>query len=208
MKYLKFGIAIVMVLVAAMAVRNKVALDKYSKSYHLQIEKNREINHSKEETEKAVINAQTASITHLGKTIELVHMEKIFPKNATEEKTANHPRLMLIFSELSCNVCQDEETRFAVSIASEYGMKYVLAVVHATNRRYVQNYIRLNQINFPVYYSKDELFLKLNGIKNTPMIFVIDDKNQVIAANYPIPGHPQYSEPMHKFCYHYFNKQK
>jgi hypothetical protein len=99
----------------------------------------------------------------------------------------------------------DEETAFGVSLASEYGKDNVLAVVHATNRRYVQNYIRLNQINFPVYFCKDESFMENNGIKNTPMIFVLDESNRVVASHFPIPGHPEFSEPMHVFCYNYFN---
>jgi hypothetical protein len=57
-------------------------------------------------------------------------------------------------------VCQDEETKFAVGIASEYGKEYVMAVVHASNRRYVRNYIRMNRVNFTVFFCEDEGFFK------------------------------------------------
>jgi hypothetical protein len=208
MKILKIAIILLVVVIASIAVRNKILLDRCARSVKQQQEERKQADKGHISIHDAVIKAQTASIMHLGKTIELVHIEKIFPKTTTEEKAANHPRLMLIFSELSCNVCQDEETRFAVRIASEYGTKYVMAIVHATNRRYVQNYIRLNQVNFPVFYceDKDNSFFKDNDILNTPMVFVIDEDNQVIAANYPIPGHLEYSKPMHRFCYDYFDK--
>ena len=82
-------------------------------------------------------------------------------------------------------MCQDKETQFAVNIATKYNPQYVMAIIHATSRRYVQDYIRLNQVNFPVYYcnDKENSFFKDNEILNTPMILVIDENNCVLAAN-------------------------
>jgi hypothetical protein len=207
MKLLKITITLIVIVISAIAVRNKILLDRCAHSFKQQQTVLNQARKIETNIQDAVIKAQTAAMMHLGKTIQLVKINKIFPKNPRVEKTHDHPRLLLIFSELSCNVCQDEETRFGVSIASEYGKEYVMAIVHASNRRYVQNYIRMNQVNFPVYYCEDETFLKENGIRNTPMIFILDNENRVVAANYPIPGQLQYSEPMHKFCYHYFNKE-
>ncbi len=209
MKYLKIGITIVMVVVIAAAIiQNKIYLDKYVKKYQVQKEKNSRTLHAMSEIKKAVISGQTASMKHQGKHLKLTGLEKIFPKEKNEENMIKKPRLILVFSELSCNVCQDKETQFAINIASEYNTQYVTAIVHATNIEYVQNYIRLNQVNFPVYYCKDRenSFFKDNKILNTPMIFLVDENNRVLAANYPIPGHLEYSEPMHRFCYHYFNE--
>jgi hypothetical protein len=205
MKIVKIAITIIVIVIVAIAVRNKILLDRCSQSFQKQQAELNQSQKLKSNIQNAVIRAQTASMMHLGKTIELVNINKIFPKTPVEVKVSRHPILLLVFSELSCNVCQDEETRFGVSIASEYGKEYVMAVVHATNRRYVQNYIRMNQVNFPVYYCEDETFLRENGIYNTPMIFIMDKENRVVAANFPIPGHLQYSDPMHKFCYHYLN---
>lgn len=206
MKAIKVLIVILIVVVAAIAVRNKVLLDKSIKNYNQRTEDLKTTRHATNEVQKAVIQSNTASMMHLGKTLQMTGIEKIFPGDQWDKQLAKQPRLLLVFSELSCNVCQDAETRFGVSIASDYGKESVMAVVHATNRRYVSNYIRLNQVNFTVYFDENETFLKQNSIKNTPMIFVIDSDNKVISANYPIPGHLEYSEPMHKFCYHYFNK--
>jgi hypothetical protein len=126
---------------------------------------------------------------HQGKTLKMVSLKKIFPNDHDQHApaAAKQPRLLLIFSELGCNVCQDEETKFAVSIASEYGPEYVMAVVHASNRRYVQNYIRMNRVNFPVFFCEDDAFLEENEIKNTPMIFIVDEENRVIASHFLLP---------------------
>jgi hypothetical protein len=207
MKILKITITLIMIVISAIAVRNKILLDRCVHSFKQQQAELNQTRKIEANIQDAVIKPQTAAMMHLGKTIQLVNINKIFPNTSTKVNTPDQPRLILIFSELSCNVCQDEETRFGVSIASEYGKEYVMAIVHASNRRYVQNYIRMNQVNFPVYYCEDETFLKENGIRNTPMIFVLDNENRVVAANYPIPGQLQYSDPMHKFCYHYFNKE-
>ena len=205
-KAIRVLIYILMAVVVSIAIMNKVLLDRSKKDFSRQKIELNKTRHAANEIKKAVIQSNNASILHLGQNLKMTGIEKIFPNDQLNRHTSNQPRLLLVFSELSCNVCQDAETRFGVSIASDYGKEYVMAVVHATNRRYVTNYIRLNQVSFPVYFAEDESFMKKNGIKNTPMIFVIDSENKVIAANYPIPGHLDYSEPTHKFCYYYFNK--
>lgn len=210
MKYMKVAAIILGLLIAVIAIRNKIQLDRCTRDCHIAKETLVNTKETNTKIEEALIQAQYAAMIHLGTTIKLVNMKKIFPASSNPEEAlpGKHPKLLLVFSELSCNVCQDEETRFGVSIANEYGPEFVMAVVYATNRQYVGSYVRLNQINFPVFYCQDESFMKENGIKNTPMIFVLDEENRVIASNFPLPGHLEYSEPIHRFCYHYFNKSK
>lgn len=206
MKILKILIAILVLLLGVVAVKNKMLVDKYSKNYRLQKEENKKILYETNEIKQAVINSRTASMRHLGKIIKFEKIISIFPNEHTDLRQAVHPRLLLVFSELGCNVCQDNETDFAVNIVKEFGSEFVFSVVHATKRQYVQNYIRMNRVNFPVYFSEDEVFLKINNIKNTPVIFIIDESNRVIAAHFPIPGQKDYSKPMHDFCYFYLDK--
>jgi len=199
--------AALIVVVAGVAIWNKINLDKCSR--HNQILRNK-IGNAKagnQKIETAVIKAHTVSMKHLGKTIKMgKDLKQVFPEKPVAANKARHPKLLLVFNELGCNVCMDSETQFGVSIASEYGQDYVMAIVHATNQRYVRNYIRMNQVNFPIFFCEDESFQKQNNIKNTPMILVLDKENKVIASHFPIPGQLQYSEPVHQFCYHYFNK--
>ncbi|MCP5045961.1 MAG: hypothetical protein GY940_02245 [bacterium] len=206
MKILKIIAVVFVIVLAFFAVRNKMLMDRYAKDYGLQKAENEKILHTHKEVEDAVIKGRTASMRHLGKNLKLINMKQIFPTKSDDLPSAKHPKLLLVFSELGCNVCRDDETRFAAGIASQYGKDYVMAVVHASNQRYVQNYIRMNQVNFPVYFCPDQSFLNENGIKNTPMIFVVDENNRVVASHFPIPGHLEYSEPMHRFCYYYFNR--
>jgi len=61
-------------------------------------------------------------------------------------------------------------------------------------------------VNFPVYYVEDDAFFKVNEIHHTPLVLVIDEDNRVIAAHLPVPGHPGYSEPIHRFCRDYLTR--
>ena len=205
MKTLKIIIAILVVVLAFVAVRNKILANRYAGQIREARATNSKLKKEIKDVGNTIIKNQTASMVHLGKRLKLTNLNAIFPKNQTAVPQVDHPRFVLVFSELSCNVCVDEETRFAVGIASEYGINYALALVHASERRYVQSYIRLNQVNFPVGFSEDDTFLTENGIKHTPALFVVDHENRVLAAHLPVTGHPEYSEPIHQFCYHYFN---
>jgi hypothetical protein len=210
LRYLQVFAAILIVVVAAIAIRNKILMGRWARDYQLQKTQFTEFKQATQKIQDALIKANNAAMIHLGTTIKLVNMnmKKIFPAdpNLSIESATKHPKLLMVFSELSCNVCRDEETQFGASIANEYGQDYVMAVVFATQRQYVANYVRLNQINFPVFLCADETFFKENGIQNTPMIFVLDEENRVIASHYPLPGHLEYSESIHLFCYHYFNR--
>jgi thioredoxin-related protein len=159
-----------------------------------------------EEIEDAVIKSQMASMIHLGKKLSFENLKKFYPEKEYKEDIPKKPKLVLIFSELGCNVCQDDETKFAVDFNERCNENFVYAVVHANNMRYVRNYIRLNRVNFPVYFCQDDAFFNDNNITNTPMIFIVDDKDRIIASHFPLPGHPEYSEPIHQFCFFYFEQ--
>jgi hypothetical protein len=109
--------------------------------------------------------------------------------------------LLLVLSEMSCNVCQDEETHFANQLAEEMGDRArIAAVVHANSARYVRNYVRLNQVKFEVYLSENNQFALENGIVNSPLLLLLDQQNRVVAAHYPLPGEPELSEAFHQTC--------
>jgi hypothetical protein len=210
MKVFKTIIIILILALVGVSVWNKIQFEKCKRLVEFKNAQNTKMQQENETVENAVIKSQTVSMIHLDKKLILHGIERLFPKDGKMISTpVEHPRLILIFSELSCNVCQDKETQFAVDIAGEFGQDYVMAIVHAVNKRYVQNYIRMNQVNFPVYYcdDKNKAFFKDNEIVNTPVLFVIDNTNRIIASHIPIPGQLQYSEPIHQFCYHYFNQK-
>ena len=156
--------------------------------------------------EKAFIESQIAAMTYLDRELSWVNIKKIYPAGDVQLELRENPKLVLVFSEFSCNVCQDNETKFALEVSAAFGENYVLAVVQAGNTRYVSTYIRLNQVNFPVYYDADDTFFAVNGIHHTPLVLVINEENRIIAAHLPVPGHPEYSEPIHRFCRDYLNR--
>jgi hypothetical protein len=208
MKLTKIAFILLIGTILIFSIWNKVLLDRCQKRLKQHGGVIAEMKNSAFQIRNAIIKAQTAALKHLGKTIRFEYIKKIYPENSPFPPGKKYPKLLLIFSELGCNVCQDEETRFAIKVAEEYGKDYVKAIIHADTPRYARNYIRMNQVNFPVFFCGNETFLNLNEIKNTPMILLVDKSNKVISSHFPIPGHPEYSQAFHLFCYQYFNKNR
>jgi hypothetical protein len=203
MKIARVIIIVLMVAILGVSTWNILQLKRCKKSL---VSQKLESQEQLKTIEKAFIESQIAAMTYLDIELSWVYINKIYPAGDFQLELQENPKLVLIFSEFSCNVCQDHETKFALEVAAAFGENYVLAVVQASNMRYVSTYIRLNQVNFPVYYSADDTFLSVNGIHHTPLVLVIDEENRVIAAHLPVAGHPEYSEPIHKFYQNYLNR--
>lgn len=208
MKGFKSIISILILVLVGISIWNKIQLEKCKKLVELKNFKNTEWQQANEANENALIKSLTISMRHLGKKLSWSNVRQLYPETSPTGAIYENPRLVLVFSELSCNVCQDKETQFAVNIAEDFGKEFVVAIIHASSKRYIQSYIRLNQVSFPVFYcdDSDKTFFEKNKIVSTPMLFVIDKANRIIASHIPIPGQFQYSEPIHQFCYHYFNQ--
>ncbi len=200
MKSYKIIVAVLICATVGFSVWNKVRLDEYQKIIAGEKEESQELRNRAKEIEKAIIRSMSASLRHLGKTLLWEKLEPVLNVDGHCEKPyGNIPKLVLVLSELGCDACRDSETAFAKKMATKIGKSSVLAIVHANDRRYVRNYIRVNQVNFPVYFSEDFKFLEYNDIRNTPMIFFVGNDGRVLASHFPLPGLPQYSEPFHRF---------
>lgn len=108
--------------------------------------------------------------------------------------------MVLVFSELSCNVCRDREVAFADELAAELPAGQVVAIVSASRRRYVFSFARVSGAQLPIYYDGANRFVKENTINAQPMLLLLADDGTVVAADYPIPGRPEWSEPFHDAC--------
>lgn len=203
MKVLKVLIGLAIISVLVIAVFNKIHLDKYVALSKAQNTKISNLEKEGSELKKVVLAARSVSLRHIGKTLMFNGLQKVFEGNEPEKKGKTGNKLILVFSELSCNVCMDKETQFAVELAGKIGPGSVEAIVYANSMRYVKNYIRLNKVNFPVFFCGDNSFFEENDIINTPLLCLVNDLGQVVAAHYPIPGHLEYSEPFHRFCVNY-----
>lgn len=116
------------------------------------------------------------------------------------------PRLVLAIDEISCNSCREAETQFALTLAG--AMDFLHIVVRADNQRYVRSYMRLNGIDRPVYFDRESAFFRANQLGSTPILLVLNERGEAIAAHAPIPGHEGTSEPFHQFCYRFFGIQE
>ena len=114
-------------------------------------------------------------------------------------------RLVLAFREISCDVCRDEETTFLKQMASHIGADSVRVLVQADDARYVRAYKRMNQLAMPVLYDKTGAFFETNKLVQTPVIMLLNDRNEVLAAHHPVVGQPRFSKPFHWFCNRFFD---
>jgi len=124
-----------------------------------------------------------------------------------EGPVAEGERLVLAFSEDSCNSCRESETRFMLEMAERIGAEHVVILIHADSVRYVNAYMVTNQINIPVFYDKEGSFLKQNHIEKTPMTLLLNERNEVMAGHFPSPGKPELSEPFRVAMNQFFGVQ-
>lgn len=98
-KAIKVTIVILAVVVVVIAIRNKILVDRYAGELKLQKEENSSLRQAAKEIQKVLIDSRTASMMYLGQTIELVHLEKIFPGEQPVQPLLRTSRLLLVFSE-------------------------------------------------------------------------------------------------------------
>ncbi len=147
---------------------------------------------------QSMLGAKGAAYKQLGKRLVFPQLELVGASSAHSPLiTQPATRLLLVFSDLSCNVCRDRETAFAKTLAAEAAVGQVAAVVSASNRRYVASFARVSGANFPIYFDINSQFIRQNGIENQPLLMVINKDNEVVAAEYPLPGQAEWSEPFH-----------
>ncbi len=207
------SITFLLVVSLAALIFHFIQLQKYKKYYNQQFEETKKGVHFIESYKDAVVKGKAAEYHHIGKRFFLTDDLKMINARPGTEKgsiTDQAPRLVLVFSELSCNVCQDQETKFAVDIAEKYGIEKVTAIIHAHNQRYITTYTRLNMVTFPVYHCEDMKgnFFEANDIAVTPMLLLLDDDGNIVAASYPVPGQKELSEPFHKYCKEVFENNR
>ena len=153
-----------------------------------------------------VLGIKTLSLSQVGKVLEFPSSLQLINSQVSNHQDGNHPYLLMVFSELGCNTCLDDEAEYANQIALALGAPFVKGIVHARNRRYVQRFIQTNQIRFPVFFDRDGEFFGRNDIHEGPVVFVMSATGSVLQCHYPIPGYPDWSAPFHKFARDYLQE--
>lgn len=132
----------------------------------------------------------------------------VWPEDLTilggQELAVDQTRLVLTVNELSCTTCRDEQTAFALEVAQHLGSEHVTIVVGAQQPRYARSYMRLNQIQMPIFYNQSNSFFHTNGITDSPLLLVLNAHGEVVTAHYPLPEKPKLTVPFHSFCRNLF----
>ena len=110
-------------------------------------------------------------------------------------------KLYILLSERDCNACQDSELRFANDLARDAGADRVVAVIHATERRYAASVVRVNAIRFRAFFDENDDFANQNGVASRPLLLAVNDRQEVVAAHLPLPGRPELSDAFHDACW-------
>ena len=209
----KILISTIIIVLSGSLVWNKIQFNKHSRNYEKKINTS---NLKVENMTKIIHSLKTRlhnTLKHSATRIKLKEndIKNIFTYKKTRLLEKSYPRLLMVFSEFNCDVCQDEETKFANEIAETFGSHHVIAMIQAT-RKYLINYIRMNQVKFDVFFSINDNFFNENNIKVTPAVFLLDKNNRVIKSFFPFPGEKEFSTYFHKYCtnffYNYYSKKK
>ena len=116
--------------------------------------------------------------------------------------------LVLALDDLSCDVCRDEQTQFALALARSVDERMLRIVVSSSKKMYARSYMRLNSVDVPVFYDSERAFLTQNQLGRTPLLMFHNPQGEVIAAHFPIPGRPEVSKPFHDFCRQFFGLEE
>lgn len=146
------------------------------------------------EMKSLVSNYKHQESKYIGKNLE--YPESLVKIQGNLEGPPPPPYLLLIFSELGCNVCADDETQYGKKMSEQFPGK-VHAIVYGTNRRYAMNYVRMNQTKFTVCYDDEATFHNINNISTSPMMLYVDECGVVSQAHIPITGHLDLCRPSH-----------
>jgi hypothetical protein len=106
----------------------------------------------------------------------------------------NSPRIVMVYSELNCGVCVDNEVENLKKIAVDVGSENIIFLSSYNNPRDMWTFKRLNKLDMDIY----NLHYQKLGIPieddNTPFIFLIDSTLTSTMVFMPIKEVPTYSE--------------
>ena len=115
-------------------------------------------------------------------------------------------RLLLLLSDIDCDVCQDRETQFAKSIADTLGPRRT-AVIVSGDRRFATAYVRVNGARFPVFLDEPDAFGKGNSLPRRPLLLVLEG-GRVTMAHMPQTSLPSLSEAFHEVARRYLASER
>lgn len=108
-------------------------------------------------------------------------------------------RLVLAYSEFDCDACRDQETRFLQELPFDSNAPALAIVVHASER-YIRSFQQGHQLNLPVWRDANGHFFEANRIRSSPLLLLLNDRNEILAAHQPQTKRPWLSEPFHNRC--------
>ena len=113
MKIARVIIVVLMVSILGFSTWNTLQLNRCKKSLVYQkVESQQQL----KTIEKSLIESQIAAMTYLDRELSWDNIKKIYPAADFQLELQVNPKLLLVFSEFSCNVCQDNETKFALEV--------------------------------------------------------------------------------------------
>jgi len=151
----------------------------------------------------AALAVQHHAYAHAGRTL-VWPADLAVVGNETQDPDYVGPRLVMAFSETSCDLCRDMETAFALELAEAVAPEIVTIVIGARHPRYVAAFRNSNGFDHPVLHDREGRFFAENGIVDSPILFLIDDQSRVMAAHVPMTEHLDLCAPFHQMAQRFF----
>lgn len=173
----------------------------FSVSYYVGARRNNVISDLKEEQEherRLFLEKEKGYLSLLDGGLSSVSKPFVWPEGrvvdeimAAVEVEKDNPFVVLFFGELSCNVCQDR----LIQVAKNLNLPKI-AVLDSNRDIYVNQFIRMNQIDFPTFVD-DGFFAKDNEIRQSPALVLVH-RDKITFAYYPLPGYESLSEMVYE----------
>lgn len=148
---------------------------------------------ARRQVEDGYADVYRVELALVGRRLTLPRLEPLSAM-ATKAHLAQGLQLLLLVSDISCNVCQDRETQFARSLSSKFGPEAVKVILSTEERRWASTYVRANGGHFPVYLAPQGGIAP--NLPATPLLLLLDG-DRVLAAHQPHPGQERLSEVFH-----------
>lgn len=100
----------------------------------------------------------------------------------------NENTLIFIYSEISCNICTDSLIVNCNKLVEYNNITSILGIAYSRRKDYLNRFIRINNIKFPILWDYDNQFIKGNNLKLLPAVLIINKDGIVINSFYLNPN--------------------
>jgi peroxiredoxin len=153
------------------------------------VNQQRSVNKSKSGlSESSLLASLNESYSTDGKKIPNINLLSLRSDTiSTHKYISNKKNILLIYSELTCNICVDSLIENCNILADRYKNIKIWGIASANDLEYLRRYSRINQLKFPLFWDRKEVLISKLKIDMLPAILIIDESGTIINSFFITP---------------------